>query len=43
VIELCGLSGDQATRLLRKMCANEKIKAQGKPSRGVYYTVNNKQ
>jgi ATP-dependent DNA helicase RecG len=39
VIELCGLSGDQARRLLKKMCESEKLKAEGTPPRWTYYVL----
>jgi len=39
VMELCGLSGDQASRLLRKMVNIGKIKQMGTPPRWVYYVA----
>lgn len=40
VIELCGLSGDQASRLLKRMCGTGKLKSKGSPPRWVYYLLN---
>lgn len=40
VIKLCGLSEDQAGRLLKKMCADGKLKPMGSPPRWVYYVLN---
>lgn len=37
VIELLGLSGDQAYKLLKRMCLKKKLKAQGTPPKWVYY------
>lgn len=37
VMELCGLSGVQASRILKKMVLNKKLQAKGSPPRWVYY------
>jgi ATP-dependent DNA helicase RecG len=39
VMELCGLSGDQASHLLRKMSMEGKLKPMGTPPRWVYYIL----
>lgn len=39
LMELCGLSGDQASRLLRKMVKTGKIKQMGTPPRWIYYVA----
>jgi len=39
VIELLGLSGEQAGRLLRKMCDDGKLKRHGSPPRWTYYVL----
>lgn len=37
VMNLCGLTGIQASRLLNKMCRNKKLIMRGIPPRGAYY------
>ena len=37
VMELCGLSGVQASRILKKMVLNKKLQVKGSPPRWVYY------
>jgi hypothetical protein len=37
VMELCGLPGVQASRILRKMVLNKKLQPKGSPPRWVYY------
>ena len=37
VMSLCGLTGIQARRLLKKMCLNKKLIMRGRPPRGAYY------
>jgi ATP-dependent DNA helicase RecG len=39
VMELCGLSKDQATRLLNKMIETGKIERMGTPPRWTYYVA----
>ncbi len=39
VMEMCGLSGDQASRLLKKMVKTGKIKQMGTPPRWIYYVA----
>jgi ATP-dependent DNA helicase RecG len=39
VMELCGLSGDQAGRLLKRMCQNGKLRRRGRPPRWTYYVL----
>lgn len=41
VMELCGLTDDQATRLLLKMIKSGKLVRHGKPPRWVHYTLSN--
>ena len=42
VMTLCGLTGDQASRLLKKMCVNGKLRRLGTPPRWVYYVAASK-
>jgi ATP-dependent DNA helicase RecG len=37
VIELCGITENQAKGLLKKMCDKGKLQQMGKPRRGTYY------
>jgi len=37
VVELCGITENQAKGLLKKMCDKGKLKKMGKPRRGTYY------
>jgi len=39
VVELCGVSGQQASRLLRRMCQSGKLAARGTPPRWVFYVT----
>ena len=39
VVELCGLTGDQAGRLLTKMVGKSKLCREGTPPRWVHYNV----
>jgi len=39
VIDLCGLTGTQAGRLLKKMCEKGKLERRGSPPRWTYYVV----
>lgn len=42
VMDLCGINGDQASRLLRRMVEKKKIIARGSPPRWVFYELNKK-
>ncbi|MBI3910338.1 MAG: hypothetical protein HY320_05320, partial [Armatimonadetes bacterium] len=39
VMDLCGLSGQQAGRLLRRLCEQKKLRRRGTPPRWTYYEV----
>jgi len=39
VIELCKLNGNQAYRLLSRMCKQGKLKMLGNPPGGAYYVL----
>jgi ATP-dependent DNA helicase RecG len=39
VIELCGLSSQQAGRLLQRMCKSKKLVRQGAPPRWTFYVL----